>query len=431
MRGTRRADAVLLLAFLALLLLPGAAMLTRPAPLNATLNAPREPDREADRRGGLEGVLALLANLPGRFDADYGLRRTLVRSNNLLRLALFRESPVPEVVAGQSPWLFYAGEWVLEDYENRQPYTAKDLERIRLNLTARRDWLAARGARYLIVIAPNKHTVYGEYLPSAFGKIREDSRLDQAAAYLAEHSDLEFLDLRPALFAAKAQDRVYDYTDTHWNDLGGFAASQAILDRLGRMFPGVKPLSREDYELAPETGPGGDLARLLSLQDHFPEKRMNLRKKTPPRARPGTRDYEDPSGIAERAMQVRETGDAGAPRALVFRDSYAWKLIPFLSERLQSAVYIWDMRFFPEIVEKEKPDVVIRECVERYLNALLRETPGIFPPPETPAPPETTGTAIAAAGTGGPDAPNAHDAPEEMGAPEREKQRTRQARHAR
>jgi hypothetical protein len=38
-------------------------------------------------------------------------------------------------------------------------------------------------------------------------------------------------------------------------------------------------------------------------------------------------------------------------------------------------VYVWTFDFLPELIEREQPDVVILECVERYLNALLLDNP--------------------------------------------------------
>jgi hypothetical protein len=74
-------------------------------------------------------------------------------------------------------------------------------------------------------------------------------------------------------------------------------------------------------------------------------------------------------------MVVKDTGDPRLPKALVFRDSFSWQLIPFLSESFRSVVYVWTFDFLPELIEREQPDVVILECVERYLNALLLDNP--------------------------------------------------------
>jgi hypothetical protein len=56
------------------------------------------------------------------------------------------------------------------------------------------------------------------------------------------------------------------------------------------------------------------------------------------------------------------------PRLVMFRDSFASALIPFLSEHFSRAVYLWQYNFDPAVVESEHPDVVIEEWVGRKLN---------------------------------------------------------------
>lgn len=51
----------------------------------------------------------------------------------------------------------------------------------------------------------------------------------------------------------------------------------------------------------------------------------------------------------------------------MFRDSFADLLIPLLSEHFQRIVFSWQYTFDRDIVEREKPDVVIQEMVEREL----------------------------------------------------------------
>ena len=56
------------------------------------------------------------------------------------------------------------------------------------DLVARRDWLAERGIKYLVVVAPNKNTVYPEMLPGGFEKATDDSQLDQLLRYIKKNS---------------------------------------------------------------------------------------------------------------------------------------------------------------------------------------------------------------------------------------------------
>ena len=58
------------------------------------------------------------------------------------------------------------------------------------------------------------------------------------------------------------------------------------------------------------------------------------------------------------------------PRAVMFRDSFAECMIPFLSEHFRRILYIHlePEEFHYDLVEREKPDMVIQEMVERKLS---------------------------------------------------------------
>jgi len=73
---------------------------------------------------------------------------------------------------------------------------------------------------------------------------------------------------------------------------------------------------------------------------------------------------------------------------VMLRDSMAIPLIPMMSENFRRIVYVSARRLDPALVEREHPDVVIEELVERSLNA-----PAAFP---IPGPPLAAGNAPAA-----------------------------------
>jgi len=64
----------------------------------------------------------------------------------------------------------------------------------------------------------------------------------------------------------------------------------------------------------------------------------------------------------------------GLPRAVMLRDSMAIALIPLLSENFSRIVYVSSRTLDRDLIEREKPDIVIEELVERSLNA-----PGALP----------------------------------------------------
>jgi alginate O-acetyltransferase complex protein AlgJ len=110
-----------------------------------------------------------LATLPSRFEAyfndHFGYRNLFIRRYNRIMKKYFAKSPVPDVLIGKNNWLFFTESNLIDDFVGADPFTQAELETWRSNLEHKRDWLAKHGIRYLFVVAPNKQTIYPEYLP--------------------------------------------------------------------------------------------------------------------------------------------------------------------------------------------------------------------------------------------------------------------------
>jgi hypothetical protein len=64
------------------------------------------------------------------------------------------------------------------------------------------------------------------------------------------------------------------------------------------------------------------------------------------------------------------------PKALVIRDSFANLSLSFFPEIFSEVVFIWDdwhYKFNREIVDIEKPDIIIYSFYEGYIDRLLME----------------------------------------------------------
>lgn len=77
-------------------------------------------------------------------------------------------------------------------------------------------------------------------------------------------------------------------------------------------------------------------------------------------------------GFLKRSIVTYNKLCSNQKTALIFRDSYFTALIPYLSLHFEKVIYIWDHKINMDIVDREKPDVVMSLCVERYLNRLLK-----------------------------------------------------------
>jgi len=258
----------------------------------------------------------------------------------------------------------------MADYAEAAPFTGAELELWRHTLQDISDWLRAQGIAYVFVIAPDKHVIYREYMP---GTIRPAaiSRIDQLVSYLREHSTVRVLDLRPALLAAKVHERLYHRTDTHWNDRGAFVGYQSIIDALAEDFPALQHPSRSAFESRVVRSPGLDLAGMLGLTEVLSEEDLLL----VPR-HPTARILEPlhPNRRLTHARIVTEAPNRG-PRAVVFMDSFGPGLVPFLSEDFSRVVYLWQDNMDPQVVQQERPQVVIQEWVGRALTTHVPYNP--------------------------------------------------------
>jgi hypothetical protein len=327
--------------------------------------------------GTWASIAALPANLGLWFDDHFGFRSVLVQWYGESRLFVFGVSPSPAVVKGRDGWFFYAEDKAVEDYALVEPMTPHALANWRTALVRARDWLRTRGIAYLFTIAPDKHAIYGEEMPSTLVRVGDVSRTDQLFTALQDTGLA--VDVRASLFEAKGSERAYQLTDTHWNDRGGLVAYQRIVSAVRARVPATPPAwTRDDFEPVDRVVPGLDLAGMMGLMRVLRETDLTLVPRRPRRAR-----VIEPAGAeptAEEGRLVTEIDDPSLPRAVIFRDSFVSRLVPFLSEHFSRAVYLWQNDFDAHVVEQEHPDVVIQEIVGRHLYNFI-PSPELVPEP--------------------------------------------------
>jgi len=298
------------------------------------------------------------------FDDHFGFRSTLVRWYGESRLFWLGVSPTTAVIVGRDGWFFYADDKAVEDYANAELLDDAAIANWREAVLRARNWLQARGVGYVFTIAPDKPVLYGEAFPSTIARLHDMSRADQL--FVALQDTGLAVDTRPALFEAKQRERIYQRTDTHWNDRGALIAYQQIINAVRARVPSTPAAwTRHDFEAVEHTTEGMDLAGMMGLTRVLRETDLELRPLRPRRAR-----VVEPAGAHETDEEgrlVTEIDDPSLPRAVIFRDSFVSRLVPFLSEHFSRAVYLWQNDFDAAEVEKEHPDVVIQEIVGRHL----------------------------------------------------------------
>ena len=164
---------------------------------------------------------------------------------------------------GQEGWLFLGNA-----YNNTVAKTKLTSHPVQANIERETNTLAdvveaakAENTAVVLLIGPNKSTLYPEYLPN---QIHHSAR--RYVTYFTERlegiADLTVVDpVEDLLRNKKSAGFLYYRTDTHWNDKGAFLAFSVLSNRLGWPVPDVS------FEI--DTPYSGDLIKISELED-FP-----------------------------------------------------------------------------------------------------------------------------------------------------------------
>jgi hypothetical protein len=331
--------------------------------------------------GGLTEVASPLRTLPIRlerhFNAHLAARDHLIRWHAQVRTVGLNASTSPKVWLGRNGWLFYDHTAEPGFLKPHDPALPRRLDHWAAVLTARRAWLEEHGIRFLVVVVPDKQSVYPEVLPRV-ARPRGPTPLDHLLARCRRDPGLTLLDLREPLRAAKRAGPVYPRTDTHWNQDGAYAGYAATARALARWYPSLEPLPRTEFTTTRHRLDDGDLARLLGLTGRLAEDNPRLECRGLPRARrsAGDTEYRTAGALAHVRPLVWVQDEPILPRVLLLSDSFADDTYSaLLAEHCARLVRIGTYQFEEAVIERERPDVVVCQLAERILQA---------PPPSLP-----------------------------------------------
>ncbi len=289
-------------------------------------------------------------------------RKTLIGQFNGLRYRL-GDSVFNEGIVGRDRWLFYSGDFSIHDYQKTSPISKKVLKELEGILTLLNEAAARNGGTMLVVIPPDKNTIYPQYMPAQIPVIGETSRLDQLMAYMREHTDVQVMDLRPAFIEASQSEQIYYKSDAHWNCLGAYHASAEIMS-ISR--PEVRPRPLSDYEIGTAIDSSLDITKTMGLD--LQEETVTLTPKF-------AVDLElMPAPFAEnKQMRVSINSNEDLPTAVILHDSFYNECLnqliePYFSKTFSLHYGTSTLADYIDLIEREKPDVVIVEFAERHIE---------------------------------------------------------------
>lgn len=249
-------------------------------------------------------------------------------------------------------------------------------------LRTRREVLGKRNIIYQKYVVPEKTVVYPQYMPKIFSKLTLSDK--RPAQFVAEQNIDGYSYLADVLKDASSHGFTYFKGDSHANWLGAHFIYTHIVESLNESLPAPKrrvatPLSKLTPSLA---GYAGDIATQLSDEHKrvmsgtlSPFSFKNIFEYTVKYEIPDNKRNARPAPIAREYLAVLgdrptfafENKNKALPRAVIFRDSTSDWLVELLAEHFSRSVFIWHKgQVYEDIIEREKPDVVLHIMAERF-----------------------------------------------------------------
>jgi alginate O-acetyltransferase complex protein AlgJ len=267
-----------------------------------------------------------------------------------------REELRNSVAVGEDGFLFQRFNCAFEQLCGEFTLNSEQLDRWVSLVESRHAWCSSRGIRYLFLAVPEKHVIYPDKLPG--GAIISQGRpIRQISEALAGNVRGNFVYPDTALRAGRAVMDTYYRTDVHWTWYGAYLGYKELLTNLDSE---LLPISLEAVEQT-QFRMVGDLGVRLDP----PSYEVGVRIKHPAENRFHRVFSNNAYGRGQ--VEVFEGDDRALPKAIIFRDSNATAMIPFLGGHFSRLILVSATQLFHQLIRSEQPDFVITQMTERYI----------------------------------------------------------------
>ena len=310
----------------------------------------------------------ILADSGAYFADHFAFRNQLVAANARLRAAV-GVSATDQVVVGSDDWLYYAG--TLPDYLGQTSLSDRSLHNASRNLALAQAYIEAHGARFVLAIAPNKNTLYPQHMPAYYLRAPDEGNAARLAPLL-EAEGVSYVDLAELFQGMEGE--WYLKRDTHWDNRGALAATQAMLASAGRAELPIgldDGMARDDFV--------GDVEGMLFPSGARTETNWYFRGYNDGPGYSGSLwAYEQGSDVTDATIVT--SSQAGTGRLMMFRDSFGNALVPLWAPLFERATFSKLVPYNLAAINQFDADVVVLERAERNL-AYFATTPPLMPSP--------------------------------------------------
>ncbi len=291
------------------------------------------------------------------FEDHFALRPQMVNLNAWIQDTFLNQSATDQVILGEDGWMFYEG--AMDDYRNENQMTARGLNNAIQNLRIMKSYVESKGAQFVVMIVPNKSTLYGEYMPDNQKEGLGEGNLDRIQPML-EEAGITYVNLLDAF--NETEEVLYYKEDSHWTNKGAALAYEKTMAAIegAKDVPDFRSIP---YEVVPEHM--GDLAEMLfPITGELEENEIYTYEWA----------YDYVGEVTDNMDNwIETTNPSRTGTLLMYRDSFGESFLPFMAEAFGTAYFSRLVPYNMANMDEYKPDVVIVERVERRIASFADE----------------------------------------------------------
>jgi hypothetical protein len=289
-----------------------------------------------------------------------------------------------QVIIGKNGWLFLGNDYeaTIDQYTGRNAPSEEEMM-LSLNAIKNMNKIAMKhNIPFLVLVIPDKHEIYQEYLPKEIKSSTENTRMYNLQQAMVDNG-IDFIDIKQAEFEAKntlakKNGDLYLKGDSHWNYLGAYAAYKPIIAYMKKKKIKVQ---QQHINFIPGTIRATDLAGFLQLSivesnNPLPDvKNLNLdilgRDASDNEQVLGPYDSIGNEVILKQPYQVINRALNNNQTCLLIGDSFSRHLGFYFHNDFQNTVQIHHGNLnynLSDLIDTYHPNIIVFEIVQRCLQ---------------------------------------------------------------
>lgn len=309
--------------------------------------------------------LQYTAKLGDYYAEHFGFRQEMVTANAVLNESLFRRSTNDKTTIGKNGW-YYLNE-TLDDYTGAAALSERGIYRLKKTLDLMNGCAEEGNITMLFFAAPNKNSIYPEFMPGHIRRSRQPSNLDRLTEMMWGSS--YYIDMKAELLALKESEprEIYLKHDSHWNNLGALAAYNAMQKNLrGRIAHyDYMPVTVKESDVT-ETRVAGDLTN--TLYPSIPKTGVQYDLGIP-------QEFSSDRPLTDLMAEISTTCQGRYYSEICYRDSFFNALIGINSNAFAKVRYTRAFPYDMTAARGGNYNVAVVEIAERNLPKILNQAP--------------------------------------------------------